>query len=453
MDNRELSKNDALQIINSYMNYPLFTVIIPQKDRAEFLEHTLRTCVMQDYPNFEVIVADDCSDDNSVEVVKHFMEADKRVKLIAHDTHVGMRMNFENALSQVRPGYVMALGGDDGLLPGCIWKMYDIIQSTGAKLLTWPVPGFQYTNTTSQISILSIPRKKFDGVKMLKSKDFLNKIAKSLRYLVDDCPMFYIKGVASTELVDRVKSRTPDHCFYYCPTPDGFSGVVLAGEVDEYAYTNEPLSINGGSHKSQGLNYQRTDKQSRKESEQFFKDSVRKTMHKELASQPYSPLVPLMTADYLLTARDLPGWPGEFEMIPFDRLLEICFDYMAKIGYENQLLVRELEILKAIAKQHGLEENFNYLLKNKKRKVFDKSVIDGFFVTSNVVEFDAEKINIHNIYDAAIAVPVLYNLCNRFGLKEVNNWIIRCIKVLSKSRFGLKKESFPDISSETNEFK
>ncbi len=46
--------------------------------------------------------------------------------------------------------------------------------------------------------------------------------------------MFYIYGVASTRLVDIVKSRTKDHSFYYCPTPDGFSGVVLAGEVEDY---------------------------------------------------------------------------------------------------------------------------------------------------------------------------------------------------------------------------
>ena len=150
---------------------------------------------------------------------------------------------------------------------------------------------------------------------IIKSKDFLNKISKTFFYLVDDCPMFYIKGVVSTELVDRVKKRTKDGCFYYCPTPDGFSGVVLAGEVEDYAYTFEPLSIGGNTRKSQGQNYMRTDKKSREESEQFFNDSIRRTMHAELASQQYSPLITLMTADYLLTAKDLPGWPGSFEPI------------------------------------------------------------------------------------------------------------------------------------------
>ena len=49
-------------------DYPLFTVIIPQKNREEYIGPTLKSCMIQDYPNFEIIVSDDCSDDNSVKV-------------------------------------------------------------------------------------------------------------------------------------------------------------------------------------------------------------------------------------------------------------------------------------------------------------------------------------------------------------------------------------------------
>ena len=33
------------------IQYPLFTVIIPEKNRAEYLVHTLKTCMIQEYPN------------------------------------------------------------------------------------------------------------------------------------------------------------------------------------------------------------------------------------------------------------------------------------------------------------------------------------------------------------------------------------------------------------------
>lgn len=410
--------------------FPRFTVIIPQKDRAEYLVHTLRTCMIQDYPNFEIIVGDDCSEDNTVELVRELQKQDSRIKLIAHEHHVGMRMNFELALAEVKPGYVMALGGDDGLVPGCIWRMYEIIKETGTELLTWSQAGFKYPIDGHSSTIFTVPRKKFSGVKMIKSTDFLNKIAKSMFYMVEDCPMFYVKGIASTELVNRVKNRTPDGCFYYCPTPDGFSGIVLAGEVEQYAYTREPLSINGDTPKSQGRNYKRTDDKSKKESQQFFDDNARITMHKELASQPYSPIHTLMTADYLLTARDLPGWPGNFEMFTWEHLIRKTFEFLQHAQFANEVLGREMHILREIAIQHDLLDLFNQLLLNKKRKLIKEGIGDGFFVTKNVFVFNGEEVGINNIYDAAMAVRFAYKFFNTINLLFFYKWSKRTFKLL-----------------------
>jgi glycosyltransferase involved in cell wall biosynthesis len=146
--------------MSNFISYPLFTVIIPQKNRAEYLIHTLRTCIIQDYPNFEVIVSDDCSDDNSVEVVQELIKKDPRIKLFAHERHLGMRENFEFSLNQVNDGYVMALGGDDALVPGCIWRMYEILSSTKRELLTWTPAGFTYPDHEKGKNIFYVKRKK-----------------------------------------------------------------------------------------------------------------------------------------------------------------------------------------------------------------------------------------------------------------------------------------------------
>lgn len=424
--------------------YPLFTVIIPQKNRAEYLVHTLKTCMIQDYPNFEVIVSDDCSDDNSVEVVERLAKIDNRIKLFAHKHHLGMRDNFEFALNQVKPGYVMALGGDDGLAAGCLWKMYQILNETKLELLTWPAAILRYPNEEEHESLFYFRRRRSETYNIIKSEDFLNKISTSLYYLVDDCPMFYIKGVASTNLVNRVKSRNKDNSFYTCPTPDGFSGVVLAGETEEYVYTYEPLSVGGTTTKSQGLNYKRSDKKSREESEQFFNDNIRRTMHKELASQPYSPLISLMTADYLLTAKDLPGWPGKFKDISFDNLLRKAFAEMAKSEFQNELLIRELKILKEIAKQHNLLDVYEYLYKNTIRKVVRVPDIRGLVVT-NSIRIDGSSIGINNVFDASIVTPVAYLFYKKYVRKKTPFEILKNgIKVILRQR-KYKKEKLPSI--------
>lgn len=421
--------------------YPKFTVIIPQKNRAEYLGYTLQTCMAQDYPNFEVVVSDDCSDDNSVEVIKSKAEIDSRIKLYAHSNHLGMRDNFEFALNQVKSGFVIALGGDDGLVPGAIWKMYNIIQETGTSLLTWSTAGFTYPDETSKENIFWVKRKKGKDIKFIKSKEFFKKLTQTFIYQIDECPMFYMKGAASIDLVNKVKGRTPDGCFYYCPTPDGFSGVVLAGEVEEFAYTAEPLSIVGNTTKSQGRNYYRTDKESRKEAQEFFNDNIRRTMHSQLASQQYSPLEPLMTADYLLTAKDLPGWPGEVEEIDFEHLIRTCFKFIETAPYATEVLVRELKIIREIAKQHDLLDLFNNLYKTTKKKVSTTSSIRGFVITHSI-RFEGTKLGINNIYDAANAVNFVWSFNNRFSRKEVGQFLKNMYRIFSNKR-KYKLENLP----------
>ncbi len=430
--------------MNKQTDYPLFTVIIPQKDRSEYLKHTLKTCMIQDYPNFEIIVSDDCSSDNSVEMVSELSIKDNRIKLFAHREHLGMRDNFEFALNQVRPGYVMALGGDDGLTPGCIWRMYEILSSTKKDLLTWTPASFIYANKEGGKNIFYVRRKKNTGVKILKSEAFLNKIARTFLYQIDECPMFYMKGVASTTLIDKIKSRTKDNSFYYCPTPDGFSGVVLAGEVEEYAFTYEPLSIVGDTIKSQGKNYGRTDEKSREEAKRFFNDNLRRTMHSELASQQYSPLVTLMTADFLLTARDLPGWPGKFEQISFEELIRASFKLIESSTYENEVLIRELHILKEIAKQHNLSDLFNELMLKTKRKVVRTEEIYEFVITHSI-RFEGTELGIQNIFDACLATNFVYNFYNKMSLKEIFMLIKNTFRVIYRTR-KYKIENLPDIN-------
>lgn len=303
--------------------------------------------------------------------------------------------------------------------------MYEIIKESGKELLTWPKTEFFYSNEEGNGGKLQIQRCKDKGIQILRSEEFLNKIARTFHYLINECPMFYIKGVASTKLVDRVKARTPDHNFYYCPTPDGFSGVVLAGEVEDYAYVTEPLTLSGITRKSQGVAYMKTDKNSRKQAEEFFKDNVRKTMHPELASQQYSPFIELMTADYLLTAKDLPGWPGRFNMFKFEDLIKACFKMLESTPYENDVLMREMKILREIAKYHGLLNLYENLYNSTKRKIRQQRPFKGLFVSTRTVIMGSKEIGVNNIYEAALVAPSFYKFFDKVSEISFGNVVRR----------------------------
>ena len=338
------------------------TVIIPAKDRAEYLDFTLRTCSMQDDSNFEVIVSDDGSTDPTRDVVQAAARRDPRIRYVSPGSGVGMRDNFEFALQQVKPGYVLALGADDGLLPHAVSNVRQAFAETGQELLAWPAPIYYYAGARTPASQLMLYRR--SGRRIVDSADFLRRQATDLNYLADvESPMFYVKGVASTRLIDRVRSRSPEGRFYACSTPDGYSGIVLAGEVSSYAFSGKPFSLYGVSPSSQGMSYLAGDDQSRKRSESFFQSAAKAPMHQRLASQPYSPLISLMTADYLFTAADLPGWPGPRPEIDYGRLLERSLHELSHGLFSESRLARELNILSAIAASQGLEGRFAAMLR------------------------------------------------------------------------------------------
>lgn len=425
---------------------PLFTVIIPVKNRAEFLHHTLRTCMMQEYKNLEIIVSDDRSDDDTPYIVKEAMKKDNRIKYYYHNPGLGMRDNFEFALNKVKPGYVIALGGDDGLLPSGIQNMYEILKKTGMEMLSWPAPLYSFPNVLGNDGLLVIYRKK--GLKIIKSEEFLNRQAKQLNYLSDvESPMFYVKGVVSTKLIDKVKKRSIEGRFYSCPTPDGYSGIVLAGEVDQYAFSSEPFSIYGMSNASQGLAYLSTDEKAIKNSEIFFNDNSLKTMHLELASQAYSPLITLMTADYLLTAKDLKGWPGKFKSINYKTLLTKAINELRHGLYGENRILRELKILNKIAKIHGFEKFFEEKVRKTKR--FKKKYpLKGNAISTNAFFLDPKPYNIQNIYDAAYITKSLYSVYSettpKFIIKMIYNSLVYRYKSIQKG------DAFPQKSEWEN---
>ena len=425
---------------------PLFTVIIPCKNRASYLRHTLRTCMMQNYDNFEVLVSDDGSTDNTREVVEEASCLDSRIHYLKPSSGTGMSHNFEYVLKQVKPGYVIALGGDDGLMPDGIKGMRDTLHDTGMELLAWPAPRYIFPDVNGPSGQLSI--RCFKGTKIIDSHEYLSRQAKKLHYISDfESPMFYVKGVASTKLIDRVCSRTVGGNFYTCSTPDGYSGIVLAGEVSHFAFSGKPFSIYGSSSDSQGIVYMSNDEKAKKQSELFFKNVLSKPMHRELASQPYSPLITLMTVDFLLTARDLPGWGGSFPPINYRQVLLNGIRELKDGLYGDERICRELAILNRIAEQHGLMEFFSKEVKRSRRYKIRPN-FEGNGIYPGAFFVDGKSYNINNIFDAAYAAQHLHQVYADMNVSSLFDIVSKSI--MYRLRAMKKGDPFPSKSEWPN---
>lgn len=391
--------------------------------------------MLQGYERLEVIVSDDGSTDDSRAVVEAAAARDPRIRYVSPGTAVGMRDNFEFALRQAKPGYVMALGADDGLLPHGIEGMLEVLAETRQELLAWSAPVFAYPQTRVKQSQLILARQ--GQTRVIRSADFLRRQAEHLHYLSDvESPMCYVKGLTSTALIDRVRSRSRDGRFYSCPTPDGYSGIVLAGEVETYAMSGRPFSIYGASPASQGLAYVTGGEPAKAQSESFFRTVAGSPMHSQLASQPYSPLITLMTVDYLLTANDLPGWKGPRPAINFRHVLLNSIGELKHGLYSPDRIARELAILDQIATHHGLGDFFRSTVRTTRRHAAKKP-LEGDAFSPSMLVLDAAACGIENIFDAAYFARFAHELTARPLLPDVLRALVRSIRYrLASARNG-----------------
>lgn len=232
---------------NPSISGPLFTVIIPTADRSGTLVDTIRTCLMQDDENLCVLVSDNASTDDTAKVVASF--SDPRLKYINPGVRLGMAEHWEFALSHVKNGFVTVLGDDDGLLPDAVRIARRLIADCGAKVVTWQKIEYTWPDhiIPSFRNWLQIPLG--TSFELLKARDVVAEVV-GFRASYPKLPCIY-NSFVSMELISAYREKNSGE-FFGGMSPDVYSAFAIASQIEEFVFCQRPLSINGGSGKSNG---------------------------------------------------------------------------------------------------------------------------------------------------------------------------------------------------------
>ena len=110
---------------------PLVSVPVITYKSSKTVVETLDSIYNQTYPNMELIVSDDCSTDNTVEICRKWIEAHKerfaRTELLVVEKNTGVSANMNRAEEACRGEWVKPIAGDDILLPDCIETYMDFV--------------------------------------------------------------------------------------------------------------------------------------------------------------------------------------------------------------------------------------------------------------------------------------------------------------------------------------
>jgi hypothetical protein len=115
---------------------PLVTVIMTAYNAAGTIEYALRSVLEQSYISLEVLVVDDCSTDNTSDVVQSFASQDERVRLLSPSVNGGTYAGRNLAMSQARGDYITFHDSDDWMHPERIARQVAFLEARPLVLAT-----------------------------------------------------------------------------------------------------------------------------------------------------------------------------------------------------------------------------------------------------------------------------------------------------------------------------
>lgn len=142
----------------------LVSIIMPAFNCEDFIGTTLDSVINQSYKNWEVIIVDDCSTDNTVDVVQEYIKKDNRIKYHKLEKNSGAAVARNKAVDLASGKYMAFLDSDDVWFPEKLTKQIGFMEENDYGFTCTSYTKIdeqgQYLNRT----IVAQPKRDYDGV-------------------------------------------------------------------------------------------------------------------------------------------------------------------------------------------------------------------------------------------------------------------------------------------------
>jgi teichuronic acid biosynthesis glycosyltransferase TuaG len=92
---------------------PLVSIVVPVYNAARFMDDTIQTVLNQTYQNWELLLVDDCSSDDSVQIIQKYLKKEKRIKLFKLSENSGAAIARNTGIDKAKGHYLAFLDADD----------------------------------------------------------------------------------------------------------------------------------------------------------------------------------------------------------------------------------------------------------------------------------------------------------------------------------------------------
>jgi glycosyltransferase involved in cell wall biosynthesis len=338
------------------MTMPFFSIVIPTFNRSDLFPYAVRSVLKQTFEDFEIIISDNCSADDTPQVAKQFEDA--RFRYIRTPRHFTIADNWDFARSHALGKLIFMLSDDDALLPAALERFADESRDHDADFL-FCKPAYYRDLGYPGPDRNSVDCPAFSGASRdVKAEEFIRPLF-LFRKAFDMHPSAF---VFAKTIADWVVTRTGR--FFWTNGVEYSAWPIAATFARKIVHIDVPLVIVGRTAKSWGSNIALCNP-GKERIQEFIKDVDHERKHAPLNNFTMCNL----TAEGMLTARSL--FPKEFESYEFDEL-QYLRRTLAELRKRKALGVdvsTEMEDLRHYAAKYpGFTQEFgDHQLNGKKR--------------------------------------------------------------------------------------
>ncbi|MEI6680003.1 MAG: glycosyltransferase [Mariniphaga sp.] len=218
---------------NQITTEPLVSIIVITYNSSKYVLETLESAKEQTYRNIELIVTDDCSTDNTVELCRNWIEENKsrfvNTELVTVEKNTGIPANYNRGLKASKGEWIKGIAGDDMFLPDCV---ADFIQFASnnldsklfiSRMLTLQngiITKTQMTSCLKKISETNDPKEQYKAI--------------LISYFGNSPSLFVSREIYNTVKFDEKFRFLEDYPFALNATKSGFSFVFFDKETVIY---------------------------------------------------------------------------------------------------------------------------------------------------------------------------------------------------------------------------
>lgn len=304
-------------------NGPLFSIVVPTRNRCHLLRQALRSAVAQDFADYEIVVSNNHSSDDTEKVADEFASAQLRV--VRTSKPLSMPDHWEFAVEHARGEYVMFLCDDDALHAAALAEAANVVAKHDSSLIMLGGTVYWGPNSIDIACRNSIMVPYFSGrTEVVDSRHTLREMSRFIPQ-----PLFLPRMLNSLCRRDLLMKVREEAGRIFLLSPDYSFALMMLAATPTWAYIHKPLWVCGCFAESTGMSTVQN------------RDGAVQTFIKEMNGQPMLRNTPMsavllnngLADTYLECKKLLPRLLEDFE-IDWAQYFAACWiDILTLEGY------------------------------------------------------------------------------------------------------------------------